>query len=536
VPANHDYYDDLDGFNRLFRRPPFDVVEENKVDAAMDALPLKIPTFRREQEASYTALRLPFDWWFLGIDSENQKLDFRQRAFFKQVLKDCKPKKIIVSTPEPTTVFGRKCDPLDKTAAYVTAITESIGLKQPFLNNGELSPISISPCAKPVEAGEYCRLDLSGDVHHYARYWGPENTRHGQKECASENYASLVAGGGGAFFDSTGTLIGKSKATRNGERKTVPGEIPPQNTFPDAECSRIASADRIFDLWNIRKGGYVQTAGAAIAAIIYFSLTRGHIHDFFKEIRLGTIAAELDGWLSGGALLVSLFLFILSGFFLHNLNTKLKDGRYEKTSGESDNGKIRQLRLPFIFFLLGAVVYALLFFAPYWRSTEAIFPARLHPYARSFMLLLHIAGAGLLLWLSIEYSNWLPLRFKFARQFGSQPDGWLNLFLSESFIERIEKFWGGSDTFRRRLWESFRKQTVEYVPIFILNICAVAMLILAIYVFGNQPFSEIAVSLVFTAIVLGVCLGLIAFAVFTGGAYQKGVNKYLGFGAIGVWH
>ena len=42
--------------------------------------------------------------------------------------------------------------------------------------------------------------------------------RHtGSAEQSSENYASLVSGGGGAFFDSTETLIGQSERTVNGK-------------------------------------------------------------------------------------------------------------------------------------------------------------------------------------------------------------------------------------------------------------------------------------------------------------------------------
>lgn len=108
IPANHDYYDGIDGFNRLFRRPPFNNIEENMGSESENGKPLlQIPTFSREQEASYIAIRLPFDWWMLGIDSENEKLDFRQKLFFQRIIEK-KPEKLILATPEPTTVFGKK--------------------------------------------------------------------------------------------------------------------------------------------------------------------------------------------------------------------------------------------------------------------------------------------------------------------------------------------------------------------------------------------------------------------------------------------
>ena len=254
---------------------------------------LQIPTFTREQEASYIAIRLPFDWWMFGIDSENEKLDFRQELFFKQVIEK-KPSKLIMATPEPTTVFGKKSDEEEKTAVYLKTITSELGLSQPFLTDGKFTPekpfngdsSKTAPVSRATDnkieaqpsadlSKKYCRLDLSGDVHHYARYWG-ENTRDfNTDKFSSDYYASVVAGGGGAFFDVTRTLIGKPEDENgnplNGDRK-VRGEIPPQQIFPSETESVDKTADKIFDLWNLRNGGYVQIAGAVIGIIIFFLL------------------------------------------------------------------------------------------------------------------------------------------------------------------------------------------------------------------------------------------------------------------------
>ena len=150
---------------------------------------LQIPTFSRKQEASYIAIRLPFEWWMFGIDGENEKLDFRQEFYFTGITEQ-KPKKLILATPEPTTVFGRKAKPEEKTASYLKSITENLGLCQPFLEDGKFKPLDQCPdksketlkkdLPKPDLDGEYCRLDLSGDVHHYARYWGEDTRKFGQ--------------------------------------------------------------------------------------------------------------------------------------------------------------------------------------------------------------------------------------------------------------------------------------------------------------------------------------------------------------------
>jgi hypothetical protein len=544
VPANHDYYDDIDGFNRQFRRLPFEDLEENRVDARYQGgNPLSIPTFQREQEASYTVLRLPFNWWLLGIDSENEKLDFRQRVFFKELMLNYDLKKVILATPEPTTVFGRLCDPEDKTATYLKDITGLIGLEQPFLHNGEFLPIQDDPNAppqinKPKEVeGDYCRLDLSGDVHHYARYWGPDTSNFQKSEFSSDNYASLVAGGGGAFFDATETLIGKSKIIKNGQEVSVPGEIPPQKVFPNIKNSRGDIADRLFDVRNIKKAGYVQIAGAVIAIVIFYSLANvPEIKDFFKSIGNNSFSDDLKSAYPCVYLVLSIVFLITSRYFVHDLVTQLKDVRAKKFTkkNKDKSGKISELIPSLACFLVGIAVYLLLFFQLQFWHEPNIFK-NLSMYSESLLLLLHFTIVGLIVWLSIEYSNWLTIRFKLFSDSQKPLDSWLNLFIEFPINQKIGDFLAKHNNFLSRLWQTYRTATVENVPIFILNGLAIAVFIFGIWFFGDHPLSAIGIDLLFTIIAFGGFFGLIAFAVFTGAAYQKFSGKCL-FGVIGFWH
>ena len=64
------------------------------------------------QESSYVSLRLPFDWWFWGMDIEPGVIDRRQRRFLRSFgqADDSQfqpPDKLIVATSAPSTVFGR---------------------------------------------------------------------------------------------------------------------------------------------------------------------------------------------------------------------------------------------------------------------------------------------------------------------------------------------------------------------------------------------------------------------------------------------
>ena len=48
----------------------------------------------------------------------------------------------------------------------------------------------------------------------------------------------------------------------------------------------------------------------------------------------------------------------------------------------------------------------------------------------------------MLLWIGIEYSNWLPFRFKFIRRSGAVPESWLAIIFRTSdkkIDEKLEK-------------------------------------------------------------------------------------------------
>jgi hypothetical protein len=106
-----------------------------------------------------------------------------------------------------------------------------------------------------------CRLDLSGDVHHYARYWGPAAAgdcprKHSNaKRPSSDHYASVVSGSGGAFHHPS---------------TTYNDEICEQVLYPPEKASRAAVADQLFKFWTVWSGGYVWLAGFIIAFVLYY--------------------------------------------------------------------------------------------------------------------------------------------------------------------------------------------------------------------------------------------------------------------------
>lgn len=568
VPANHDYYDSIDGFNKQFRRAPFDEIEENMVyDDDKSRMVLQIPTFSREQEASYTAIHLPFGWWMFGIDSENAKLDYRQEIFFKQIMKH-QPKKLILTTPEPTTVFGKLSSEKAKTATYLKTITQALGLKQPFLNKGKFARLEGEELKKlekkeeseshygmatepDIELAEtvekYCRLDISGDVHHYARYWG-ENTRgFNDGDFSSANYASLVAGGGGAFFDATETLIGRAYDS-HGNRVTehrgefVRGEIPPQRIYPGEKESRRRTAERLFDLWNIKKGGYVQTAGAVFAIIIYsFLMHFSNASNVYENIRQNGVASYLampenylhfflysdfrafTPFLAGFVLTATAVLFGISGYKLNTLIEKLKEKFFEEEIDEREDGRVKQILQAFYPFFMAAAFYA---------AFLLFLPGDLHPFTKSYFLFVHVIISALLIWLSMDFANWLPVRFQIIRTFNKK-----------TITQMIEDPNEATDKWYLKLLGQFsREYSYKYFPAHMLVIFAIFVFITGIRRYGNGILSGTFADLLLLAVVLGN-FAMIAYllAVKTGAAYYKGNSGYekkyrFYFLLLGIWH
>lgn len=259
IPGNHDYYDQVDGFRRQFRKPirpegPLPPGRSNRRNAQ-----LTLAGFERVQEASYVSLHLPYDWWFWGLDIEPGPItrqQLRQRCHFRSQEKP--PDKLIVATSAPSTVFGqaaRKDQP-------ITTSLRFLGVSLPFFPRRDKSgkPDFQNTGDNKLKAGQ-CRLDLSGDVHHYARYWGPSAAGSCPREKSkaprpsSESYASVVSGSGGAFHHPS---------------TTYNDEICEQVLYPPEAKSRAAVADQLFKFWTVWSGGYVWLAGFIIAFALYF--------------------------------------------------------------------------------------------------------------------------------------------------------------------------------------------------------------------------------------------------------------------------
>jgi hypothetical protein len=491
IPANHDYYDEIDGFRRQFRRQVSDedlrcgvcgatgkFIRETKKDLEYECISCSPPTiikrpqlqisaFKRCQEASYVAIKLPFGWWLWGLDTERGGIDYRQKDYFLTALKKGGegetasnnrthvPDKLIVANSVPIFVFGQlaKIDDEKSTRAY-----DELNLSLPYHNGA----------GDPLEAGQ-CRLDLSGDVHHYARYGGPHNTtdepRAGGEAPRYSNisYASVISGLGGAFHHPS---------------QTYAGEIKEQVLYPSENRSREAIAERIFKFKTIWKGGYVGIIGAIIAAIFYIALEVDLPIRVVDNITVFARAQRpwLFPYLQVQSLLaVSLLAFSLVGLFfgLKRVAEFLQTVRKFKTSGSRARDGVQDLKrnedktIRLLWVITFAITLAWL--VGLYRLES--YTQNMSPFFCSTVIFLCMIWAGTALWLNIKYSD---------------------------LVSQMS---------------SFRNITIYHlVLMWMLWIAIIAIISCGIFLFGGERFSVLASDLAFISTLLGFIFAILYIA------------------------
>ncbi len=214
LPGNHDWYDNLVSFSRLFcSNEPFAGPPHDADQPAEGCL--------TPQRRSYFALKLPGGWWLLGTDVQlGSDLDGPQYDFFTEVLKKMtEGDRVILCTPEPHWVYAE---------ALETAASQA---SKNALDSLELL------LAKKVKIAVF----IAGDVHHYCRYESTTGT-------SGHKVHKITSGGGGAFLHPThGPLnVQTLKGNPSFEKKAV---YPPTGTSWWLGCRNF-----LFPLWNLKFG------------------------------------------------------------------------------------------------------------------------------------------------------------------------------------------------------------------------------------------------------------------------------------------
>ena len=159
IPGNHDWYDSLVSFTRLFCGKDW------------------FAGWRAPQSRSYFALQLPHRWWLIGLDMQLESdIDPAQVAYFENVAARMAPNdRIVLCNAEPYWIYDHiygERDPeyRDKYLHYTGFIEKHFG--------------------------DRVRVLLAGDLHHYRRHAATSGTE-------SKIQQKITAGGGGAFLHPT---------------------------------------------------------------------------------------------------------------------------------------------------------------------------------------------------------------------------------------------------------------------------------------------------------------------------------------------
>ncbi|MEO8146683.1 MAG: metallophosphoesterase [Bacteroidia bacterium] len=169
IPGNHDWYDGLSNFIKLFC--------QNR----------RIGNWQTMQKRSYFAIELPYNYWLFGTDVQlNSDIDQPQKEYFQNIAKN-KMKdgdKVILCTAEPAWVYHQMYD--DNESYKRLKYFEKLYITDDAYN-------LIGKKFKLVAT-------LTGDLHHYSHY-----------DEEKDGYINhlITAGGGGAFLHPTHLLPDK---------------------------------------------------------------------------------------------------------------------------------------------------------------------------------------------------------------------------------------------------------------------------------------------------------------------------------------
>ncbi|NUT36093.1 MAG: metallophosphoesterase [Hamadaea sp.] len=232
LPGNHDWYDGLTAFLRLFARR-----EGGHVGA-----------WQTKQTRSYFALKLPHNWWLLAVDVQGEAyLDDPQLDYFRSVANLLgQDDKVIICFPQPSWV---------QTAAHPRGY-DTLG----YFRRKLIEP-----------TGAQVKVMISGDLHHYARY--------AEQEAGGEHL--ITAGTGGAYLYATHGL--PTKVTVPPRRPfavdTQQQTFTLRTTYPSRRKSRALSAG-IFPRLPWRNPGFATLLG--IVHTLFLLSLKGRAHQLLS--------------------------------------------------------------------------------------------------------------------------------------------------------------------------------------------------------------------------------------------------------------
>jgi hypothetical protein len=263
LPGNHDWYDGLVSFLRVF--------------CTRDGA---IGDWRTRQRRSYFAVKMPHDWWVWAVDIQlDTYLDDGQLDYFRA--QPVKPgDKIILMTAKP---------------AWIKALP---GRVEPpswrYLSYFEERVVRAS--------GGRLVMTITGDIHHYARY-------EPAGEHADDAPTRLTAGGGGAYLSGTHTLYPELHVRSLDHDASETVTYTREEIYPSAKDSRRLSNGILkLALLNPSFAALLGTLYAVLGVAMLGALNSG-AGSLFANATADGFGGFLAGAAGGASLIVAALLF-----------------------------------------------------------------------------------------------------------------------------------------------------------------------------------------------------------------------------------
>jgi hypothetical protein len=250
IPGNHDWYDGLTVFLALFAR------QET----------LHLGNWRSCQRRSYFAFELTPTWWLWCLDTQlDDDIDQPQKDYFAQIARHMpEHAKIIMCGPEPGWLYTKG------SLKALEIIDYAIGIA-----NAARKSLTIP-------------IVLSGDTHHYSRYYAKQTNTH-----------FVTSGGGGAFLHPTHGLEDEIEIRWLNKKvqlslKTEPGPAHAPNETPACYPSRQHSRGLLGGdiLFAFRNWGFSLLLGAIYFVFAAMMTAREH-----PDVRILTYVVLVGGML-----------------------------------------------------------------------------------------------------------------------------------------------------------------------------------------------------------------------------------------------
>lgn len=224
LPGNHDWYDSLVAFRKLFCSHIFN---DRRFAGA----------WVTRQKRSYFALKLPQKWWLLAVDMQlSHNIDVSQLQYFESIVEKKMEKgdRVILCVPEPYWVKAAK---YRKLTDKFEEKEESIGKLENFFEKNNIE----------------VKVYIAGDLHHYRRF---ENDNDIHK---------ITAGGGGAFLHPTHDYDFRR------HRRRSPGAFFLKADYPNFATSRRQDFWNLLFFWNNKTFGIFTAILYALIAILTYA-------------------------------------------------------------------------------------------------------------------------------------------------------------------------------------------------------------------------------------------------------------------------